>query len=132
MLDGYEDGRDESDEGGSKAIPSRTHAGKIAAFVKEFPCYGDSRWIPFVGRIVNYTARCVLTIQQLQLMQCDLPHTLYLKQKGGGKKGAPANWSYNPNDPAIEKQLAAIRRSKERQEARGEHPEYTMEEIFKR
>lgn len=64
-------------------------------------------------------------------MQSDLPHTLFdYKKRGKSPKGG--NWSYNPKDPAIEKQLAAIRKKKERQEKEGMHPEYTMEEIFNR
>lgn len=133
VLEGYEDGRDESDEGGSRAVPSRTHAGRIAAFVKDFPCYGDSRWIPFVGRVVNYTARCVLTVPQIQLMQADLPHTLYLgrdkKKKGGAKKP----FKFNKKDPAIAMQEEANRKAAQRRaaKARGEIP-YTMDELFKK
>lgn len=137
VLDGYEDGRDESDEGGSRAIPSRTHAGRIAAFVKDFPCYGDSRWIPFVGKITNYTARCVLTVAQIQLMQADLPHTLYdnkKKGKGGKKKrdGGTDNYRYNPKDKAIALQEEANRRARERARSEGKEVPYTMDELFKK
>lgn len=130
VLDGYEDGYNEHDEGGSRAVPSRTHAGRIASFVKDFPCYGDSRWIPFVGRITNYTARCVLTSAQIQLMQVDLPHTLFKndKKKNGGSK----NYTYNPDDPAIKKQIEAIRKKKERMAAEGKDVEYTIDELFNR
>jgi len=126
VLDGYEDGYDESDEGRSKAIPSRTHTGRIAAFVKDFPCYGDTRWIPFVGRIVNYTARCVLTVPQIQIMQSDLPHTLYFKTDKDGK----VKQKVNKGDAAFAKQEEANRRAAERRRMRGEIP-YTMEEIFR-
>jgi len=131
VLDGYEDGCDEPDEGGSRAIPSRTHAGRIAAFVKDFPCYGDVRWVPFVGRIVNYTARCVLTSAQIQIMQSDLPHTLYLrdKKKKVGKKKTE-DYKFNQNDKAIRLQIEANRRRKERLEAEGQKVEYTMDELF--
>lgn len=132
VLDGYEDGCDEYDEGGSRAVPSRTHAGRIAAFVKEFPCYGDTRWIPFVGKITNYTARCVLTSAQIQLMQSDLPHTLYKRDKKRNRGKAVTNYNYNPNDPAIKKQMAAIRKRKEKMEAEGKDVEYTMDELFNR
>lgn len=65
-------------------------------------------------------------------MQADLPHTLFKHDKGGkGKKGGE-KFSYNPNDPAIKKQLEAIRKKKERMEKQGQTPEYTMEEIFNR
>lgn len=132
VLDGYEDGHDEYDEGGSRAVPSRTHAGRIAAFVKDFPCYGDTRWIPFVGRITNYTARCVLTSAQIQLMQSDLPHTLYKRDKRRGRGKSDMQYNYNPNDPAIKKQMEAIRKRKERMEADGKKVEYTMDELFNR
>lgn len=128
VLDGYEDGSDELDEGGSRAIPSRTHAGRIAAFVKDFPCYGDTRWIPFVGRITNYTARCVLTVPQMQLMQIDLPHTLYYHDKKKVKKKANVdNYKYNPTDPAIAKTMESIKKRKERM---SEEQGYTTEELF--
>ena len=130
VLEGYEDGYDESDEGRSRAIPSRTHAGRIAAFVKDFPCYGDTRWIPFVGRITNYTARCVLTVSQMQIMQSDLPHTLYKHDKDGKKRDRPAR--VNKNDKAFKLQEEAIRRAEAKREAKrnGEAP-YTMDELFK-
>ena len=129
MLEGYEDGPDDSDEGGSRAIPSRTHAGRIAAFVKEFPCYGDTRWIPLVGIVVNYTARCVLTIQQIQVMQSDLPHTLYKRSKTEGKKGKDA--PVRANDPAFALQQAAYEKklARLRAQAEGKAP-FTMNEIF--
>lgn len=127
ILDGYEDGFDELDEGGSRAIPSRTHTGRIAAFIKDFPCYGDSRWIPFVGRITNYTARCVLTVPQIQIMQADLPHTLYLNEKKKGKRKAVENYEYNPKDPAIAKTEESIRRRKERM---AQESGFTTEELF--
>ena len=134
VLDGYEDGLDELDEGGSRAIPSRTHTGKIAAFVKDFPCYGDTRWIPFVGRIVNYTARCVLTIPQIELMQADLPHTLYkpLSERDGKHSGGVKDWKVNPNDPAFAAQQAAYERAIARRKAQkeGKIP-YTTEQLFR-
>lgn len=133
ILDGYEDGSDDDDEGGSRAVPARTHAGMIASFVKDFPCYGDSRWIPFVGRITNYTARCVLTVPQIHLMQADLPHTLYLKRDKRGKGGKPEKkFKFDSNDPAIQRQIEANRMAAERKAAkeRGEIP-YKTEELFK-
>lgn len=124
VLEGYQNGPDDNDEGGSRAIPSRTHAGRIAAFVKDFPCYGDTRWIPFVGRITNYTARCVLTIPQITLMQSDLPHTLYKKMAKDGDK------SYNPQDKAFELQRQADERAAERRRKRQEEEGYTVDELF--
>ena len=127
VLDGYEDGPDDSDEGGSRAVPSRCHIGRIAAFVKDFPCYGDTRWIPFVGRITNYTARCVLTIPQIAIMQSDLPHTLYdrKKKKKAGQK------TFNPNDRAFELQRLADERAAARRKARQEKEGYTLDEVFR-
>lgn len=133
VLDGYEDGRDELDEGGSRAIPSRTHAGRIAAFVKDFPCYGDTRWVPFVGRIVNYTARCVLTVPQIHLMQADLPHTLYIRDKGKKKSGKSLeNYVYNPNDRAIALQMEAIEKKKAALREKGEQVPFDTDELFKK
>lgn len=64
-------------------------------------------------------------------MQTDLPHTLFLhdrkKKKSGGK-----DFQYNPDDPAIKKQMEAIRKKKERLEAGGEKVEYTIDELFNR
>lgn len=131
VLDGYEDGLDALDEGRSRAIPSRTHAGMIAAFVKEFPCYGDTKWIPFVGRIANYTARCVLTIQQMQLMQSDLPHTLLNRKKDTGK-GAPGTApEVRSSDPAFALQQKAYERALARKKAaqQGTDPQ-TLDELF--
>lgn len=126
ILDGYEDGCDESHDGGSRAVPSRTHAGRIAAFVKDFPCYGDSRWIPFVGRITNYTARCVLTVPQLQIMQSDLPHTLYIRDKKG-KRNSADDYKYNPKDPAIAKTEEMLRMKMEKM---AQEQGFTTDELF--
>lgn len=133
VLEGYEDGYDASNEGRSRAIPSRTHTGMIASFVKEFPCYGDTRWIPFVGRIVNYTARCVLTIQQVQLMQSDLPHTLLNHKKDTGK-GAPGTAPrVRADDPAFELQQKAVEKALARRRAKAEGREpYTVDELFRK
>ena len=74
-----------------------------------------------------------MTCAQIELMQADLPHTLYLhdRKKGGRKKGNE-NYTYNSNDPAIKKQKEAIRRKKERMEANGKKVDYTVDEIFNR
>ena len=130
MLEGYEDGYDALDEGGSRAIPSRTHAGRIAAFVKGFPCYGDTKWIPFVGRIANYTARCVLTIPQMQIMESDLPHTLFKKTKVAGGNGAVAP-KVRADDPAFELQQKAVEKALARRRAKAEGREpYTIDELL--
>ena len=124
ILVGYEDGHDDDDEGRTRGIPARTHAGRIAAFVKDFPQYGDSRWVPFVGRIVNYTARCVLSASQVALMQGDLPHTLYLKDKKNGARNSKATAD------VIRKQEEANARAIARRKAQQESQGYTVEEIF--
>lgn len=70
---------------------------------------------------------------QIEIMQSDLPHTLYLHDKGKKKKnGGSKDYTYNPNDPAIRKQMEANRKMKERQEAEGQKVEYTMDELFER
>lgn len=125
VLAGYEDGSDDADERGSRAVPARTHAGRIASFVKDFPCYGDTRWVPFVGRITNYTARCVLTVQQMAIMQSDLPHTLYERRAHEG------NVSYNPKDPAFELQRLADEKAAARRKVRQEKEGYTVDEVFR-
>ena len=63
-------------------------------------------------------------------MRADLPHTLYFHDKVKGGKKSPDNYQYNPNDPAIAKTLASIRRSKERAERAGKDVQYTMDELF--
>lgn len=63
-------------------------------------------------------------------MQSDLPHTLY--KRGKHKRKGNENYSYNPDDPAIKKQLEANRKKKERLESEGKDVEYTMEELFNR
>ena len=65
-------------------------------------------------------------------MQSDLPHTLYMNDKKKKNKRVKADFKYNPKDPAIRKQMEAIRKRKERMEAEGEKVEYTMDEIFNR
>lgn len=65
-------------------------------------------------------------------MQSDLPHTLYSRDKKKKKRGANPNenFTFNPNDPAIAKQLEANRRKKERMEKDGIEVKYTMDELF--
>ena len=79
----------------------------------------------------NFGYRCILTCAQIELMQSDLPHTLFLNDKKK-KQGKNDDYKYNPDDPAIKKQMEAIRRKKEKMEADGEKVEYTMDELFNR
>jgi len=64
-------------------------------------------------------------------MQTDLPHTLFLHDKKRRKDGGK-DFQYNPEDPAIRKQMEAIRKKKERMESEGKRVEYTMDELFNR
>ena len=65
-------------------------------------------------------------------MQSDLPHTLYLRDKKKRKGNNIDNYTFNPDDPAIKKQMEAIRQKKERMEKDGKKVEYTMDELFNR
>ena len=67
-------------------------------------------------------------------MQADLPHTLYIRDRKKGKTGdKTSGFRYNENDPAIKKQMEAIRRAEKRREAqqKGE-ASYRMDELFRR
>ena len=128
VLSGYNDGYDDDDKEGSRAVPSRTSLGREAAFVKDFPEYGRPRWRLFRWER-DFGYRCVLTCAQIEIMQADLPHTLYLKNKRKSKKKDNDNYQYNPNDPAIEKTMESIRRRKERM---AQEQGFTTEELFKK
>lgn len=112
VLLGYEDGLDEDDEGGSRAIPSRTYLGVESAFVEKFPEYGRTRW-----GVRHWGYRCFLTLPQIELMSADLPHTLYRN-----KKKADAD------------ELAEVERKNreiaERKRKARESGEYTVEDVF--
>lgn len=128
ILSGYEDGYGEDDEDGSRAIPSRTSFGSEAAFIKEFPCYGGTRRIFFgLVEVRNWPYRCVLTLPQIELMQSDLPHTLYKRQNKKVNKSvsqADYNEAQRINEESLRK---SIERRKKRQQEQG----YTINEIFK-
>ena len=127
VLSGYEDGHDEDDEEGSRAIPSRTSFGGEAAFIKEFPCYGGTRRFLFgLIEVRNWEYRCVLTLPQIELMQSDLPHTLYIrKNKDGNKSVSKADY-----DDAVKANEESLRRSIERRRKRQQEQGYTIDEIF--
>lgn len=127
ILSGYEDGHDEDDEEGSRAIPSRTSFGGEAAFIKEFPCYGGTRRFIFgLIEVRNWEYRCVLTLPQIELMQSDLPHTLYIrKNKDGNKSVSKADY-----DDAVKANEESLRRSIERRRKRQQEQGYTIDEIF--
>lgn len=129
ILDGYEDGHDEDDKDGSRAIPSRTSFGNEAAFIKEFPCYGGTRRFLFgLVEVRNWAYRCVLTLPQIELMQSDLPHTMYnhkKKDKDGNKSVSKADY-----DEAVKKNEESLRRSIERRKKRQQEQGYHLNEIF--
>lgn len=129
ILDGYEDGHGEDDEKGSRAVPSRTAFGAEAAFIKEFPCYGGVRSF-FFGLVKerNWAYRCELTMPQIELMQSDLPHSLYIKDKG--KDNTPNITSEDYTD-AVRANEESLRRSIERRRRRQQEQGYTVNEIFK-
>lgn len=120
ILRGYEERLDEDDEEGSIAIPSRTAFGSESAFVKDFSQYGATKRF-FFGLITerNWGYRCELTLPQIELMQSDLPHTLY-KKKGTSPK-------VDENDDAFRLQEEANKRAAARHKKNGE---YTIEEVF--
>lgn len=77
----------------------------------------------------NWGYRCVLTLPQIELMQSDLPHTLYnMKKKGdGGKKFSQADI-----DEAERLNLLARQKAEERRKRRQQEEGYTIDEIFNR
>lgn len=126
ILGGYEDGLDEDDEEGSRGIPSRTSFGAECAFVEKFPEYGRTRRFLFgLVSVRSWGYRCELTIPQIEIMQSDLPHTLY-KKKSRGVKGAKSE----DIDEATRLTLEAMERKKKIREEREKKEEFTMEEIF--
>ena len=129
MLSGYEERLDEDDKSGSRAIPSRTALGLESAFIKEFPCYGDTRRF-FFGLIEerNWTYRCVLTLPQIEIMQSDLPHTLYHNESRGKKDNKV--YSQSDIDEATRLCEEALKKSRERRKKRQQDEGYSLEEIF--
>lgn len=127
ILSGYEDGHGEDDKDGSRAIPSRTSFGSESAFVKEFPCYGNTRRFLFgLIEVRNWGYRCVLTLPQIELMSSDLPHTLYIhKDKDGNTSVSKADY-----DEAVRMNEESLRRSIERRKKRQQEQGYTIDEIF--
>ena len=113
ILGGYEDGLDEDDEKGSRAVPSRTSFGCESAFVEKFPEYGKTKW-----GVRSWGYRCFLTIPQIELMQSDLPHTLYNFKK-----------KVVVDDEAIRLQEEANKKARARRENQGQR-QYTLDEIF--
>ena len=127
ILSGYEDGHDEDDQDRSRAVPSRTSFGSESAFIKEFPCYGGTRSFLFgLIEVRNWGYRCVLTLPQIELMQSDLPHTLFLHKDKNGNKSV----SKSDIDEAVRANEESLRRSIERRKKRQQEQGYTIDEIF--
>lgn len=78
----------------------------------------------------NWAYRCVLTLPQIELMQSDLPHTLYnfKKDKDGGGGGATV--SQEGIDEAERLMLLAKQKAEERKKKRQQKEGYTLDEIF--
>ena len=125
ILSGYENGLDETNEKGSRAIPSRTNFGSESAFIKEYPNYGNTRRF-FFGLIVerNWGYRCELTLPQIDLMQSDLPHTLYNNSKGGN---TPSQEDY---DEAARLNELSLKRALEKRKKRQQEEGYLLNEVF--
>lgn len=74
--------------------------------------------------VPEWDSYAVLSRAKKQIMQSDLPHTLYnYKAKDGDKL-------YNPNDKAFELQRLADEKAEARRRARQEAEGYTVDEIF--
>ena len=74
----------------------------------------------------NWEYRCVLTLPQIELMQSDLPHTLYFhKDKNGNKSVSRSDY-----DEAVRANEESLKRSIERRKKRQQEEGYTIEEIF--
>ena len=123
ILGGYEERLDEADEEGSRAIPSRTALGDECSFCKDFPEYGRGR-VTLFGWERHWAYRTRLTLPQIELMQSDLPHTLYK----GRKKDEPSKADVE-SDPAYRLTLESIERARLRRES-DPNRETTIEEIF--
>lgn len=94
--------------------------------MKDFPQYGVSRRFFFgLVTVPEWDSYAVLSRAKKQIMQSDLPHTLYnYKAKDGNK-------SYNPNDKAFELQRLANERAEARRKARQKEEGYTVDEVFR-
>ena len=93
--------------------------------MKDFPQYGLPRRFFFgLVSVSEWESYAVLSRAKKQIMQSDLPHTLYnFKEKEG-------DISYDPNDKAFELQRLADEKAGARRRARQEKGEYTMDEVF--
>ena len=76
----------------------------------------------------NWAYRCVLTLPQIEMMQSDLPHTLYNFRKKG--KVASKAVSQSGIDEAERLTLMARQKAEERRKKRQQKEGYTVDEIF--
>lgn len=75
--------------------------------------------------VPEWESYAVLSRAKKQIMQSDLPHTLYnFKEKEG-------DVSYDPNDKAFELQRQADERAEARRRARQEKEGYTVDELLR-
>lgn len=75
--------------------------------------------------VPEWDSYAVLSRAKKQIMQSDLPHTLYnFKEKSGDKK-------YNPNDKAFELQRKANEATEARRRAMRLKEGYTVDEVFR-
>ena len=75
--------------------------------------------------VPEWESYAVLSRAKKQIMQSDLPHTLYnFKEKVGDK-------TFDPNDKAFELQRLADERAAARRKARQEKEGYTVDEVFR-
>lgn len=116
VYGGYENGLEDDDSEGSRAVPCRTSLGSEATFIEKFPCYGGFR-----HGIRNFAYRCQLSVPEIELMMADLPHTLYKPSR----KGKPTQKDV---DEATRMALEAMEKKKRKREAE----EVTIEDIFRK
>jgi hypothetical protein len=70
----------------------------------------------------------VLTLPQIELMQSDLPHTLYNYNKEGKKDNKV--YSQSDIDEATRLCEESLKRSRERRAKRQQEQGYTLDEVF--
>lgn len=84
--------------------------------MKDFPEYGRPRWR--LGRWErNFGYRCILTCAQIEIMQADLPHTLYRHDLTKEEIAERAKNRTQASDEVIRLQQEAIRQMEERRKA---------------
>lgn len=70
-----------------------------------------------------------LTLPQIELMQADLPHTLYTKNRGKDDNGRPMK-NTKASEEVLRLQMEANRKAEERRKAQDSEGTYTVEELF--